>query len=879
MTDGFRVIPQGNGVDELIRVVNCLHDRIDSVTLPQNGASTTGASYSNVFGSTGAAYSEPGASYALPVASPYALGGVKIGDGVSVNVDGTISVAHNGLSDLQDANGAVSGQHYHLNAAQAGTVYQLNTAAPSSDGLGLYGNTDGTFYFSAPIIYAGVVTQPSYTDNRDGSVTIGSGVYNLYQDPTGAGLVKQYALLGGTFTLTDGATNYIYAAYNSGSPVVLSTTNRADFAGQYFTTDTPIYTLYRSGTNIYELNFDTTAHASPEKTLYRLLDTRRFERVSGMSLADAGNGTFTVTQGVVWYAITRTPLDSFNSSTDSTYLYYYNGSSWAYNTVTGYNNTNYQGPSGLSTLPGGKYNINWVYRSVSSSKTCFIILGSAAYTLNDAIAAQPPGNVPDVVSTTAMLVGKIIVSQGAASSSAVYSAFDVQYSSGTVTSVGLSLPAIFTVTNSPVTASGTLTATFASQTGNTFLAAPNAADGVPSMRTIVLSDISAAMSTWAGSTALTTVGTVTTGTWNGTKIADSYINSASTWNGKQTAYTILTTFGSLTNASGFLKNNGSGTLSYANPVTSVGLSLPSIFTVSGSPVTTTGALTATFASQTANTFLAAPNGSAGAPTMRSIAAADIGPNTVTSVANCNPNTNNLIPNPNSALTTLPSGSWEMAWLRTGYGLCPFSTSGAVRALLSNADGSRSYLQFTDIIPATPGDSYLLQCKTGFWDNTVGNIYICISYYDENGTWFAWTRSSNLAAVYAFYDTDANILTVIGKCPQRTKYITAGLYIDGANIAQYIPTNHIYLGRMADANLIVDNAIIPSKVDASTWASPGAIGSTSPNTGKFTSISSPIAFLSNTSAPSTPSGGGYLYVESGALKYKGSSGTVTVLGPA
>ena len=189
MTDGFRVIPQGNGVDELIRVVNCLHDRIDSVTLPQNGASTTGASYSNAFGSMGAAYSEPGASYALPVASPYALGGVKIGDGVSVNVDGTISVAHNGLSDLQDANGAVSGQHYHLNAAQAGTVYQLNTAAPSSDGLGLYGNTDGTFYFSAPIIYAGVVTQPSYTDNGDGSVTIGSGVYNLYPDPTGAGLV------------------------------------------------------------------------------------------------------------------------------------------------------------------------------------------------------------------------------------------------------------------------------------------------------------------------------------------------------------------------------------------------------------------------------------------------------------------------------------------------------------------------------------------------------------------------------------------------------------------------------------------------------------------------------------------------------------------
>jgi hypothetical protein len=58
-------------------------------------------------------------------------------------------------------------------------------------------------------------------------------------------------------------------------------------------------------------------------------------------------------------------------------------------------------------------------------------------------------------------------------------------------------------------------------------------------------------------------------------------------------------------------------------VTSVGLSLPSIFTVSGSPVTTTGTLTGTLASQTANFFFAAPDGSAGTPTFRAIVAADV----------------------------------------------------------------------------------------------------------------------------------------------------------------------------------------------------------------------------------------------------------------
>lgn len=59
-------------------------------------------------------------------------------------------------------------------------------------------------------------------------------------------------------------------------------------------------------------------------------------------------------------------------------------------------------------------------------------------------------------------------------------------------------------------------------------------------------------------------------------------------------------------------------------VTSVALALPSIFSVSGSPVTTSGTLTGTLANQTANTVFAGPTtGSAAAPTFRALVAADI----------------------------------------------------------------------------------------------------------------------------------------------------------------------------------------------------------------------------------------------------------------
>lgn len=75
------------------------------------------------------------------------------------------------------------------------------------------------------------------------------------------------------------------------------------------------------------------------------------------------------------------------------------------------------------------------------------------------------------------------------------------------------------------------------------LAAGDGGTGLTSIATLLNSNTTAtdvglgdventALSTWAGSTNLTTLGTVATGTWQGTAIADSYVASASTWNGK-----------------------------------------------------------------------------------------------------------------------------------------------------------------------------------------------------------------------------------------------------------------------------------------------------------------------------------------------------------
>ena len=117
------------------------------------------------------------------------------------------------------------------------------------------------------------------------------------------------------------------------------------------------------------------------------------------------------------------------------------------------------------------------------------------------------------------------------------------------------------------------------------------------------------------------LGTIASGTWNGTTIAVANGGTGAT-----------SAAGALTNLGAYAASNPSGYTSNTGTVTSVsGTGTVSGLSLSGT-VTTTGSLTlsgtlsvaaSNFSSQTANTFLAAPNGTAGVPTFRTIVAADV----------------------------------------------------------------------------------------------------------------------------------------------------------------------------------------------------------------------------------------------------------------
>lgn len=83
--------------------------------------------------------------------------------------------------------------------------------------------------------------------------------------------------------------------------------------------------------------------------------------------------------------------------------------------------------------------------------------------------------------------------------SGVTSAIQTQLDAkGTVTSVGLSLPAIFSVSGSPVTGSGTLVGSLATQVANTVWAGPaTGVDAAPTFRSLVAADIPSHNQAWS----------------------------------------------------------------------------------------------------------------------------------------------------------------------------------------------------------------------------------------------------------------------------------------------------------------------------------------------------------------------------------------------
>ena len=325
-------------------------------------------------------------------------------------------------------------------------------------------------------------------------------------------------------------------------------------------------------------------------------------------------------------------------------LTYTHGSAWQVLDNTGNLKTVVLSTSGVNSFSAGSTGL-----TPSTATTGAVTLGGTLAVASGGTGTSSPSLVAGTnVSITGTWPNQTVNSTASGSVTSVTATSPVASSGGATPDISLS--ASYGDTQNP----------YASKTANYVLAAPDGAAGAPTFRALTTADIPAlAYVTSVGATApITSTGglTPTIGVTaaaldkvDDTNVTMTLSGSPSTaliaattmglgWTG-QLAVSRGGTGAATTTANFVFAGPSSGSpaaptfralttadipaLAYGS-VSSVGLALPSIMTVSGSPVTSSGTLTGTLTTQAVNAIFAGPSsGAAAAPTFRSLTTADI----------------------------------------------------------------------------------------------------------------------------------------------------------------------------------------------------------------------------------------------------------------
>lgn len=286
------------------------------------------------------------------------------------------------------------------------------------DGLLSASNLSGSNTGDQKYFVAGIITLPSINDNGDGTVTIGTnGVAIFYTDSTGNSVPVSLNLsTGNTLTMTDGAINYIYTSYNSGSPIFASTTTPATLLADYRLC--ACYRVVREGTTLYITDYDNYALALSDKQLFKDVSINGFQRQSGLALSTAETRISTVGSGVAWLGVQSYSLNENKAGTSGTLCQYYLVSGvWNKSTVTSYDSSYYSDGTNRQSLTSNRYVAKYFFREVGSTNRACYVHGNQYTSFASALAEVVP-SVTIAITSTSIYVGKIVIQEGTANGTA-----------------------------------------------------------------------------------------------------------------------------------------------------------------------------------------------------------------------------------------------------------------------------------------------------------------------------------------------------------------------------------------------------------------------------------------------------------------------------
>jgi hypothetical protein len=292
----------------------------------------------------------------------------------------------------------------------SGTTF--NTTINTVTGLTVNGVLSATTYQNLPQYYAGVISgSTNWVDNNDGSITLPDLQVALFNNPNFSGPLNLYGISTTTFTLNNNDTNYIAVDYNGGSPIYSLLNND----GPINDSDVILYLIiYRANNFLHILEFGNYGSGLPNKLNDRVLMTDRFAHESGCILGLSGStGVVTLTDGVVWNGVYREIISAVTSNDGVFFQNYHIGGNWVYTTTaTTLNNQYYDDGTNLVSGTPGNYLVNWYFRGLEVNDHLYEVFGNNEYTsVSEAELSLEP-LLPELITSHAFLVGRIIVGVG-----------------------------------------------------------------------------------------------------------------------------------------------------------------------------------------------------------------------------------------------------------------------------------------------------------------------------------------------------------------------------------------------------------------------------------------------------------------------------------
>jgi len=452
-----------------------------NITVNGDGTSTLlyGATVATLGGALGVGTSSPVAKLGV-AGNAYISGNTTIGNSTTLFVDAVnnrVGISTSSPQAKLHVVGTSDGRQIivQANSTQTSNVFEYQNAAGSSPlawinpsgNIGtsgtIYASGNGTSTFSGNVDIAGTLAgggglltlakigTPTYSNIQQMqdlfhsagwisggtmasgtsaiSVAAGTGFIRSANDATAKLYFFDWSA-SSTVVVPVNTSRYIGVEYNAGSPRITIRT----LVDWDYKTDFPLGRITNED-GVIHIENDTQAvgdnAANVIRREYETLPLQRDERTGGLELGETGTRNVTVSEGALWDRLNRYPISDITTAGSDTFDVYYrsavSGSFIKIAASTTWQNTQYDNGSGtLQPLTVGNYGVNWFY--IETDGDLVMVYGRQNNaSLAAAEAEGTPATVPDRLTASGKLIGRIIFQKGAATAAEISSVFSTTF--------------------------------------------------------------------------------------------------------------------------------------------------------------------------------------------------------------------------------------------------------------------------------------------------------------------------------------------------------------------------------------------------------------------------------------------------------------------